>query len=604
MKPAFLIEDNVAHELTFRRLFVRLWPYLRCYPRWMALALTLVVSFTLVGRALPLLLGYAVDHGIRTGNWRVIWMVAALFAVCEILRSILAFAQSWTIQRLGNYVLFAIRERLIRHVQSLPATFFDRTSSGRVMTRVTNDVHSLGELFSQGFTTIFINIMEIVTIVVALLMVSPWLTLVVVALLPPLIWACDRLSRLIRVRFGAAKRRLAMINAFTAESINGMKVLQLFDQGQPARDNFNRLSGEYKGLQLQTVRLFATLWPVVEGFNVGTTALTLLVGGYFRTELQLSAGQLAAYVLLVQGFFRPLRGILEKYNQLQNSLASADRVFQIFDVPTEPRAGRELQTRVHGALEFRGVTFAYPGQAHPAVKNIQLKIQPGESVALVGRTGSGKTTLISLVQRLYEPSQGEVLLDGVPLRDLAPGALRRRVGVVQQDNFMFRGTIAENIALFNPEIPLAKVEQAAARAHCQRLLALHVGGLQAPVEERGANLSGGERQLIAFARVLAFDPDILILDEATANIDSVHERLIQEATRQAMAGRTSLIIAHRLSTVLHCDRIVLLSQGEVIEQGSHQELMKAKGRYWELYTSQEMSHELASPDSTAQESLT
>ena len=314
MKKSFLIEDNVAHELTFRRLFMRLIPFLRAYPWRIGAALALVLGYTLVGRALPMLFGYSVDHGIKQGNWQVIYWVAAIFAICEILRAGIAFAQSLTIQRLGNLVLYDIRERLLRHVQRLSASFFDKTSSGRVMTRVTNDVHSLGELFSQGFTAIFVGIVEITSIVVALLIVSPWLTLVVALLLPPLIWACDRLSRIIRVKFGAAKRRLAMINAFTAESIMGMKVLQLFDQGQPSRENFNRLSGEYKDLQLQTVRLFATLWPIVEAFNVGTIAITLLVGAGFREQLSLSPGQLAAYVLLVQGFFRPLRGILEKYN--------------------------------------------------------------------------------------------------------------------------------------------------------------------------------------------------------------------------------------------------------------------------------------------------
>ncbi|MGE0764267.1 MAG: ABC transporter ATP-binding protein [Bdellovibrionales bacterium] len=595
MKRGFMIEDNVAHELTFRHLFAKLWPFLKPYPGRIIMVLLLVVSYTLVGRALPLLFGYAVDHGIKSGDWQVIWAVAVIFFVCEVARATLAFAQSWSIQKVGNLVLYDIRQKLLSHVQSLSATFFDKTSSGRVMTRVTNDVHSLGELFSQGFTTIFINLVEIVSIVLALTAVSAPLTAVVVLMLPPLIWACARLSRVIRIRFGAAKRRLAMINAFTAESIGGMKVLQLFNQTHESRAHFDRLSGEYKDLQLQTVRLFATLWPVVEAFNVGTVASTLLVGGFFREQLALSPGQLAAYVLLVQSFFRPLRGILEKYNQLQNSLASADRVFQMFEVEPEEQNGRPLHERLRGGVHFKGVTFHYVGKPQPAVRDIELKINPGESVALVGRTGSGKTTLISLVQRLYSPSSGEILLDGMNLKDLRARDLRRRIGVVQQDNFMFRGSIADNISLMNPEFTRAQIQKAAENAHCQRLLDAHNGGLDSQVEERGANLSVGERQLIAFARVLAFDPDILILDEATANIDSVHERLIQEATAQVMKGRTSLIVAHRLSTVLHCDRIVLLHQGEILEQGSHIELMNLKGRYYELYTSQQLGEEIAAP---------
>lgn len=593
MKRGFLIEDNVAHELTFRHLFIQLWPFLKSYPRRIAGALGLVLAFTLVGRALPLLFGYAVDHGIRRGDWQIIYTVAGIFFVCELARAGLAFAQSRTIQRLGNQVLFDIREKLIRHVQSLSATYFDKTSSGRIMTRVTNDVHSLGELFSQGLTTIFVSIVEIATILIALTAVSFRLTVVVAIMLPPLIWATARLSHIIRIRFGAAKRRLAMINAFTAESIGGMKILKLFNQTSGAQEHFDRLSGEYKELQLQTVRLFATLWPIVEAFNISTVASTLLVGAAFRDSLDLSPGQLAAFVLLVQSFFRPLRGILEKYNQLQNSLASADRVFQMFEAQPETQSGRMVEGRLNGAIEFRGVTFTYPGRSVPALKNINLKIQPGESVALVGRTGSGKTSMISMMQKLYEPHQGDILIDGVSINEFAPQSLRRRIGVVQQDNFMFRATIADNISLQCPEISAEQVEEAARRAHCQNLIGQHEAGLASLVEERGSNLSVGERQLISFARVLAFNPDILILDEATANIDSVHERLIQDATKQVLVGRTSLIVAHRLSTVLHCDRIVLLSQGEIIEQGSHQELMALRGRYFELYTSQTLGEEIS-----------
>lgn len=590
MKSAFLIEDNVAHELTFRHLFTRLWPYLRIYPGRLCLIAFLVVFYTAAGRALPLLFGYAVDQGVKTGLTDVIIQIAVLFGLCELARAGFAFLQSYNIQSLGNQVLFDIRERLIRHVQNLSASFFDRTSSGRVMTRVTNDVHSLGELFSQGFTVIFINIFEMFTIFVALMAISARLTFVLICMVPPLLWACNRISRMIRVRFGAAKRRLAMINAFTAESIGGIKVLQLFNQGQVSRQHFDRLSGEYKDFQLQTVKLFATLWPVVEGFNVGTVAATLLLGGYFGIALGLSAGQLAAFVLLVQGFFKPLRGILEKYNQLQNSLASADRVFQMFDVPVESQAGVPLKnSKLNGEIEFRHVTFSYPGQNKPAIRDVSFKIQAGQSVALVGRTGSGKTTIISLVQRLYDTLAGQILIDGQDINTLKPQELRQRLGVIQQDNFMFRGTIADNISLANPKISRETIEKSAQLAHCEQLVAHHNLGLNAQVEERGANLSVGERQLIAFARVLAFNPDILILDEATANIDSVHESLIQEATSIAMQGRTSLIIAHRLSTVLHCDRIILMSDGKILEEGSHLALMQKRGAYYDLYQAQTQS---------------
>lgn len=584
---SFVVEDNVAFELTFRRLFKRLWPFIAKYPRATLKILVWISLYTAFGRAMPLIFGWVVDLGVNKGSLETVTWLAALFFTLDIARSYLAFFQSYSIQKLGNQILFDIRENLLRHVQNLSATYFDRTASGRIMTRVTNDVHSLGELFSQGFSTIFVSLIEISTILVALTLISARLTLMVALMIPFLLWACTRLSKLIRVRFGAAKRKLAMINAFTAESIAGMKVMQLFGRDKEARDNFNQLSGDYKELQLQTVRLFATLWPVVEAFNVSTVATSLLFGAYFRSSLALSPGSLAAYVLLVQGFFRPLRSILERYNQLQNSLASSDRVFQMFDVDGENHLGlKVLDQRLKGEIVFDHVTFRYTPVADPALRDISLTIRPGESVALVGRTGSGKTSMISLVQKLYPLEEGSIRLDGVSLREISGRSLRRRIGVVQQDNFMFRGTIADNISLANPEISRERILAAAERAQLKSLIESHELGLDALVQERGANLSAGERQLIAFARVLAFDPDILILDEATANIDSVHEKLIQEATTATLKGRTSLIIAHRLSTVMHCDRIVLLSHGQIVESGNHQELMAKKGDYFELYSAQ------------------
>jgi ATP-binding cassette, subfamily B, multidrug efflux pump len=595
MKPGFLIEDNVASELTFRRIFTRLWPYLKVYAKQLWFIVPLVLIYTIVGRSLPLIFGYAVDDGIKVGNWQVVKTIALIFLFLQISRGLMAYLQSLFIQRLGNRVLFDIREKLIRHVQHLSTSYFDKTSSGRLMTRVTNDVHSLGELFSFGFASIFISVIEIGSIVVTLISLSWPLTVVAILLLPVLAWITAKLSHIIRHRFGAAKRRLAMINSFTAESISGMKVMQLFDRTDESQKIFNRLSGEYKSLQLSTVRIFATLWPVIEAFNVGTIAATLLVGGAFREQLNLSAGQLAAFVLLIQSFFKPLRSILDKYNQLQNSLASADRVFQLLDVEIENQKGQFLNGRIRGKIQFRDVRLLYPGKATPALDQISLEIKPGESVALVGRTGSGKSSLISLVQRLYAPTEGHVLIDDLPIQSLQAQSLRSRIGVVQQDNFIFKGTIADNIGLMNPAISRERVARAAEQAHCGRLLVTHEGGLDARIEERGANLSMGERQLIAFARVLAFDPDILILDEATANIDSSHERLIQEATAQAINGRTSLIVAHRLSTILHCDRIVLLSDGRIIESGSHQVLMKLRGKYWELYNAQSLVEEEDQP---------
>ena len=366
-----------------------------------------------------------------------------------------------------------------------------------------------------------------------------------------------------------------------------MKVLQLFDKTADRQREFNRHSESYKVLSLKTVKLFATLWPILEFFNAATITTALFVGGLYYKEFGLSIGALSAFLLLVQSFFHPLRVILERYTQFQNSLASADRIFSLMEEKTEVLGGTPLPfTRLSGQLTLENLSHRY-GKENPwALKDINLEIRAGESLALVGRTGSGKTTLISLLQRLYSQTEGCVIVDGQPLKNIAPRDWRRRVGVVLQDNFIFRGTIASNISLENPDISKERIEWAAREAGCDRLLATHEGGLDAKVEERGNNLSVGERQLIAFARVLAFDPDILILDEATANIDSLSELLIQQATERVTKGRTSLIIAHRLSTILNCDRIAVLDKARLIEVGSHRELLDRKGKYFELYHSQ------------------
>lgn len=589
MSHHFFTEDNVALELTFTRLFRKLWPYLWKHKRKVITALIYVGAFVIVGRGLPFLFGYAVDEGIRHKHVSVIAYVAVAYFILESVRTVLSFLQSNHIQKLGNQVLFEMRERLINHVQNLPLSYFEKNPSGRTVTRVTNDVFALGELFSQGFAAIFVNLIEMVSIFVSLAFISWKMTGITVLILPPLFVICYMLSRRIRFQFGATKRKLAMINAFSAESLGGIKVLQLFGRTRESRMFFDQMSGEYRTLQMSTVRLFATLWPVIEAFNIFTLAVALFVGAYLHQKHGLSLGQLSAYILLLQGFFKPLKTILERYNQLQNSLASADRVFQLLDEVEEDHSGRGFgRERLQGRIEFQNVNFRYAEQSPYVLQDIDLKIAPGQSVALVGRTGSGKSTLIALLQKMYAVHEGEIRIDGIPMRELAPHELRPRIGVVQQDGFVFSGSFYSNISLFDPKVTRERAEWAAEQAQCQEILSKH-GGIDGLIQERGSNLSAGERQLLAFARVLAFDPDILILDEATANIDSVSENAIQKATEAVTRGRTSVIIAHRLSTILHCDLIAVLDKGRIVELGRHEELLQKRGKYFELYRLQFLS---------------
>jgi len=582
----FFTEDNVALELTFKKLFRKIWPFIWKHKARVLTSLSLVACFVVIGRILPFMFGYAIDEGIKQKNYSIIAYIAVGYLLLETLRAVLAFFQNYQIQRLGNQVLFEIRERLIHHVQHLPITYFEKNPSGRTVTRVTNDVYALGELFSQGFAAIFVNLVEMVSIFASLALISGSMTTATLLILPFLLFACAKLSHNIRIQFGATKRKLSMINAFSAESLSGIKVLQLFGRTHESRQFFDSLSRDYRVLQLSTVRLFATLWPVVEAFKIFTLAIALSLGAYFHQDFGMSVGHLSAYLLLLQSFFKPLKEILERYNQLQNSLASADRVFQMLDETRENHEGRDFaKTRLEGRIEFQDVSFRYSERSPYALQDVNLTILPGMSVALVGRTGSGKSTTISLLQKLYEPTRGEIWIDGVALKAVSAKALRARIGVVQQDSFVFSGTIFSNISLHDPALTRERAMWAVEQAQCHEVLRKH-GGLDGLVQERGSNLSAGERQLLAFARVLAFDPQILILDEATANIDSLSERQIQKATEVITEGRTSIIIAHRLSTILRCDLIVVMDQGKIVESGTHAELLLAHGKYYELYTSQ------------------
>ncbi|MBK8203778.1 MAG: ABC transporter ATP-binding protein [Bdellovibrionales bacterium] len=584
---SFLDEEHIQHQLGFLSFMKRIWPLLWNHSYGFIILILVILSYVVTGRLMPVVFGHAIDEGIRKDDLSLVYQAACVYLVLEILRSTLHFAQTYGIQRLGNRVLYDLREKLISHVQSLPLTYFDKNPVGRTVTRVTNDIAALGELFSLGISAVIVSGIEMLAIVIAMSFISLKLALITTAVAPVLTLLCVHLSRKIRFVFRDAKRKLATINAFTAESLNGLKVLQLFHKTDDRQSEFNRYSEEFKKLNLKTVRLFALLWPIIELFNVIAMTTALFFGGLYREELGLSLGALTTFLLMVQSFFQPLKTILERYTQFQNGLASADRIFSLMDEPPEPLDGDSLPSeRLSGKIQIRELSHRYSPKGPWALKDINLDIRQGESLALVGRTGSGKTTLISLLQRLYDHTGGSIIIEGRDLRSVSPREWRRRVGVVLQENFIFKGTIAGNISLNDPRISRNQVESAAFEAGCLKLLQTHKGGLDADVEERGNNLSVGERQLIAFARVLAFNPDILILDEATANIDSISEKLIQDATQRVISGRTSIIIAHRLSTILNCDRIAVLDHGQLLEIGSHLDLMNLKGKYFDLYTSQ------------------
>ena len=580
-------EDLVKTKVNLRILTRRLWPHLMRQKSLLGLTVIAILGLAIVGRLSVWLFGKAVDDGILKNDSEMIVRIAIAYLVMEVVGALAGYGHMFFFAKLGNRILYDLRSQLISHVQSLPISFFDKNPTGRIVTRVTNDVVSLGELFTQGIIMIFSNFISMIVTIIAMLLISWKMTLVTMLIAPPLIWISFVVSEKILVILRESKKTSARMNSFIAESVSGMRVLQLFERTSYSRSKFSDLSAQYREEQMGAVRLYALLWPTMSFFNAASIAVALYYGGIVTRDGAVTTGAMIAFLLHVRDFIQPLRVILEKYQNFQNSLAGAERIFTLLDEKPEDSIGRAIDpSRAKGAIEFQNLSFKYGATLPWVLNDVSFKANPGQSIALVGRTGSGKSTLISLMQRFYDYQQGDVLLDGVSLREISRAELRRRVGVVQQDTFMFRGTIADNIGLGDPSITRAQIESAAARASCADLLRRHVGGLDAKVEERGANLSFGERQLIAFARVLAFDPDILILDEATANIDSQSEQLIQKATREITKGRTSIIIAHRISTILDCDQILVLDHGNLIERGTHSELMAKGGHYYRLSASQ------------------
>lgn len=586
MSSNYFSEDKVKHELSLRELLIKVWPYLHPLRRSFYHAMALVLIFVCLGRSLPFLVQHAIDEGILKHDLQLVVYLAMAYLVFETLRAILSFVMTYSIHKIGNRVLHNIRSHLLLHIQRLPVRFFDKTPVGRIVTRATNDVSSMGELFTEGFTDIVVNIIEMASIILALTIISGPLTGFTILICPVLFWLSFRISQRIRVYFTESKKKMAAINSFTAETINGMKVVHLFNQETAAQHQFKDLSEEYRHYQLQAAKMFALLWPLLEAFHIGTVAAALFFGTLFHSYLGLSLGELGAFILLIQAFFRPLRVILERYNQVQNAITSADRVFSLLSETPEPEGGLKPEKgRFAGNISFESVSFRYDPQNPYALKEVSIEIPAGESLALVGRTGSGKTTFISLLQRLYEYEEGQIKIDGMPLEQLDRHFLRSRLGLVLQDPFMFKGSIASNISLDDPKISAERIAWAAEQSQCQSIFANRPKGLESPIEEGGTNLSLGEKQLIALARVLAFDPDILILDEATSNVDSLTEAALQKAIEAATRERTSFIIAHRLSTIRHCDRIAVLHNSHLVELGNHLDLLKRQGHYSQMHLS-------------------
>ena len=567
------------------RLLRRLLQYLR--PHWAltALALLLLLAGAVLTLAGPRLTQHALDVAIPARDTGLLATLALLFLAALALEFLADYAQALLTTTIGQRVMREIRLRLFTHLQRLSIPYYDRHPVGRLMTRVTSDVETLNELFSSGLVTVFGDIFALIAIMGMMLMMDWRLALVAFAVIP-LVWGVVTLFRhSVREAFREIRVRLARINAFLQEHLTGMRVVQLFGRQRAALGEFDRLNRAHLDAHLRSIRIYALFFPAVEFLATLALGLLLWYGGLRTLDGTVTVGTLAAFIQLSRRFFQPLQDLSEKVNLLQGAMASSERIFELLDAPVtvrEPAAPAALPRPVRGEVRFEHVWFRYAEDGPWVLRDVSFTAAPGRTIALVGHTGAGKTTIISLLLRFYDPTRGTITVDGVDIRSLATTDLRGLIGFVQQDLFLFTGDILRNLVLDAP-ISEAQARLAAERVGADRFIARLPDGYRHVLGERGRSLSVGERQLLSFARALALDPAILVLDEATSSVDAEAEAQIQEAIAALMAGRTSLVVAHRLSTILHADEILVLHHGEIRERGTHRELLAAGGLYQRLY---------------------
>jgi ATP-binding cassette subfamily B protein len=539
--------------------------------------------------------GFFRSFGIDLGAGHGIEWIAAL----SILMAVLAFVfmvvmVAWTSQ-MGQGVMFDLRTQIFSHLQRADIAVFDRTPVGRLMTRLTTDVDALNELFTSGFVALLGDVAVLGGIVAILFALDATLAAITFAILLPMLWVTNWFRKGARDTYRDVRVKIARVNAFLQEHISGMNVVQLFRHEPVSRRSFADVNDAHRQANLDSIFYYSVFYPALDFLSAVGMASIVWYGGGEVLRGRMTLGAVVAFLQYSKRFYRPLMDLSEKYNILQAAMASSERIFQLLDAqpaitaPADPVAPKGP---LHGDVAFEDVRFSYK-KDEEILKGVSFHVPPGRTVALVGATGAGKSTVLNLLLRFYDATEGRVLVDGMNVRRYDPVRLREHFGIVLQDTFLFTGTIAENVSFFDPDMPRARVDEACIEVGLAPLLARIPGGLDAKLSERGGGLSVGEKQLVAFARALARNPRILILDEATSSVDPETEKTIERAVARLLAGRTSIVVAHRLSTIVRADQILVLSHGEVKESGTHAELLAKNGLYARLYTLQLKDREVA-----------
>jgi ATP-binding cassette subfamily B multidrug efflux pump len=586
-------EEEALGKAYDSRLFKRLLKYLKPFRLLVIFSVILLFlnsGFSLLG---PYLTKIAIDKYIAKNDVAGLGKIILIFLTALVLGAGISWLQTYIMEWVGQKTMYNLRMQIFTHLQNLSLSFFDKNPVGRLMTRLTNDVETLNELFTAGVVSVFGDIFTLLGIVVVMLLINYQMALITFLTLPLLFYATLIFRKKVRKSYRDIRTRLAKVNAFLQEHITGMSLIQLFVQEKRTYNRFDKINLELKDSYLKTVNYYAVFFPVVELIGAIALALIIWYGGGQVVKGVLTFGALVAFIQYVDRFFQPISDLSEKYNILQSAMASSERIFKLLDTETDvkPPSSPIYLDQFRGEIEFKNLWFAYKDEEF-VLKDISIKVKRGEKIALVGHTGAGKSSIINLLCRFYEFQKGEILIDGKNIREIDPKNLRSQIGLVLQDVFIFSGDIAGNIRLGNDMISDQTLEKAAEEVNAAGFIAKFPNKFKEEVYERGSTLSVGQKQLLAFARALAFDPKILILDEATSSVDTETEILIQDALKKLMKNRTSIVIAHRLSTVQNVDKIIVLHKGEIKEEGSHSELLEKKGLYYKLYQLQYQDQEI------------
>lgn len=585
--------DEILGKAYDSKLMKRLLGYVKPYKKYIVLAILLNIIVAALGPLRPYLTKVAIDDYIALKDYDGLLFVSLLLIGALLFQAFIQYFLTYYTQLMGQKIIYDLRVNIFSHIQKLALRFFDKTPIGRLVTRTTNDVESLNELFSSGIVMVFSDLFQIFWILVFMFFMSWDLSLVTLSVLPILIYATFLFRRKVREAYRDVRFHLARLNSYMQEHITGMNIVQVFSKEKDELKTFSGINADHRKANVNSIFYYAIFFPIVEILSSLAIALIIWYGGGQVVQEAMTIGVLFAFIQYTEMFFRPIRDLSEKYNIMQTAMASSERIFKLLDNKTfvkNPNHPAELEN-VKGEIEFKNVSFAYNPEEY-VLKDISLKINPGESIALVGHTGAGKTSIINILTRFYDIEKGKILIDGKDISTLDKRDLRKYISIVLQDVFLFSGTIKSNISLNSPDISEERVIEAAKIVGADKFIERLPDKYDEEVMEKGATLSVGQKQLISFARALAYDPQVLILDEATSSVDTETEMLIQKAIEKLLVGRTSIVVAHRLSTIQNADKIVVMHKGEIREIGTHQDLLAKQGIYYKLYQLQYKDQEV------------